>query len=282
MQRLSSALHLCVTVGATGQQGAAWRAGRRSRKRHTCAKTDWSQNQFSSSLRQLLPGEVTRRRSGPDEPRCYGAKDELPAQDAEEGSGPRSLCLEGRSGAGAYLCRWCRCPRNPACRCTGVPGWCWCRWRSHHTNSGQWRTHHALWDRERERGGTPQLVRIAVCICAVLCEMWRGHLFLSCETMETPQWEDSQPECWMRVWNQRWAFLLSAASNSFQTPVLLGMFKMDLKWILKEGDFKTTTQALSPFLALFFSSQKPPPRRWGIRSNSWYLAGVLTDARCQH
>lgn len=43
-----------------------------------------------------------------------------------------------------YLDRWCRCPRSPACRYTGVLWWCWCRWRSHRTNSGRWRTRHAL------------------------------------------------------------------------------------------------------------------------------------------
>lgn len=43
-----------------------------------------------------------------------------------------------------YLDRWCRCPRSPACRYTGVLWWCWCRWRSHRTNSGHWRTRRAL------------------------------------------------------------------------------------------------------------------------------------------
>lgn len=43
-----------------------------------------------------------------------------------------------------YLDRWCRCPRSPACRYTGVLWWCWCRWRSHRTNSGRWHTRRAL------------------------------------------------------------------------------------------------------------------------------------------
>lgn len=54
------------------------------------------------------------------------------------------VCLEGCSRAGNYLCRWCRCPRSLACRYTGVLWWCWCRWRSHHTDFGRWRTRHAL------------------------------------------------------------------------------------------------------------------------------------------
>ena len=94
------------------------------------------------------------RRSEPDRQWCYGAEVQPPSKNVEEGWSLYQwacvfVCLEGCSRAGAYLCRWCRFPRSPACRYTGVLWWCWCRWRSHHTNSGHWRTRHALGERIR-------------------------------------------------------------------------------------------------------------------------------------
>lgn len=51
----------------------------------------------------------------------------------------------------AYLCSWSHSPRSPVCRCSCVPGQCWCRWHSHHSCAARCHIRHVLftgWERE--------------------------------------------------------------------------------------------------------------------------------------
>lgn len=70
-------------------------------------------------------------------------------------SGDKGLqheCQEPRQGQQAYLCRWFHSPRSLVCRCSCVPGRCWCRWHSHHNCVARCHTHHALFaGGEREK-----------------------------------------------------------------------------------------------------------------------------------
>lgn len=44
----------------------------------------------------------------------------------------------------AYLCRWSHFPRSLVCRCSCVPGQCWCRWHSRHSCAARCHIHHVL------------------------------------------------------------------------------------------------------------------------------------------
>lgn len=94
-----------------------------------------------------------------------------------------------------------------------------------------------LWGRDRERNST---VRISVCLCVfVVWKMERSleksFLFELSSHGNAADERTCQQASWLRIRGHSWAFLLSTASflnPCFQTPVLLGKFKMDMKSIL--------------------------------------------------